>query len=457
MSSRYTDTRRRTEGGSGWGVARVYDAYGQLRFGDRLEAQSDAVGYNGQWGYYTDIASLAASGNGLGSEAAQAGLVLCTYRYYSPDLARWLTRDPLGYEGGINVYAYCEDNPIGMIDPSGLYTIGGFEFTLQGVSDGLQTGLSVTIDSLTFGAIPSDRLGDVGATESGYCGIVAREALLQAATLGAANALRAGKLAQAARLTRLVKILQKACFVAGTPISMADGSFKPIEQVKQGDMVASRNEATGETSVKRVTAVKVRTAHELVKISLVDTTGKIVETIEATPEHPFYVDGKGFTPAGQLAIGNSIATRVGPTLSVKELVREARPEGVTVYNFTVEDDHTYFVGKINGGLWVHNWYKFHGVNPDWITKGAHITVDGVEYVIRPGINGTIVFKNFFGRQIAVDLAYLLKDRAFVEKLLSLVEKGIPYAAKEGSKQGIEKSAELKFLAIALRKILSTLK
>ena len=117
VCSRYTDTRRRTEGGSGWGVARVYDAYGQLRFGDRGEAQSDAVGYNGQWGYYTDIASLAASGNGLGSEAAQAGLVLCTYRYYSPDLARWLTRDPLGYDGGINVYAYCEDNPIGGIDP----------------------------------------------------------------------------------------------------------------------------------------------------------------------------------------------------------------------------------------------------------------------------------------------------------------------------------------------------
>ena len=31
-----------------------------------------------------------------------------------------------------------------------------------------------------------------------------------------------------------------------------------------------------------------------------------------------------------------------------------RSEGYDVYNFVVEDDHTYFVGKANGGAWVHN-------------------------------------------------------------------------------------------------------
>ena len=142
VSSRYTDTRRRTEGGSGWGVARIYDAYGQLRFGDRLEAQSDAVGYNGQSGYYTDVPSLAASGSGVGGEAAQAGLVLCTHRYYSPDLARWLTRDPMGYEGGINVYAYCEDNPVGMIDPLGLDAFDDLTSLMSGWGSGLSFGLT---------------------------------------------------------------------------------------------------------------------------------------------------------------------------------------------------------------------------------------------------------------------------------------------------------------------------
>ena len=113
---------RRTQSGptaGQWQDVRVYDAYGKLQDYDTNVDQSDPVGYNGQSGYYTDVPSLAANG----SVAAQSGLVLCTYRYYSPDLARWLTRDPLGYEGGINVYAYCGDNPIGHADPSGLETI----------------------------------------------------------------------------------------------------------------------------------------------------------------------------------------------------------------------------------------------------------------------------------------------------------------------------------------------
>ena len=44
----------------------------------------------------------------------------------------------------------------------------------------------------------------------------------------------------------------------------------------------------------------------------------------------------------------------GPPLVVKSVAIENHPEGVPVYNFTIEDDHTYFVGKVNGGIWVHN-------------------------------------------------------------------------------------------------------
>ena len=83
-------------------------------------------------------------------------------------------------------------------------------------------------------------------------------------------------------------------------------------------------------------------------------TGHAQETITATREHPFYVKGKGFVPAGALAIGNSIVTRAGPTLVVKSIEWKRRPEGYSVYNFVVEDLHTYFVGNSNGGVWVHN-------------------------------------------------------------------------------------------------------
>ncbi|QDV91526.1 tRNA3(Ser)-specific nuclease WapA precursor [Phycisphaerae bacterium RAS2] len=42
------------------------------------------------------------------------------YRTYSPGLGRWLQRDPISYQDGINLYAYVGSNPIGLIDQYGL-------------------------------------------------------------------------------------------------------------------------------------------------------------------------------------------------------------------------------------------------------------------------------------------------------------------------------------------------
>jgi RHS repeat-associated protein len=40
-------------------------------------------------------------------------------RYYSPTLGRWLTRDPIGYEGGVNLYEYVMSDPRGYTDSFG--------------------------------------------------------------------------------------------------------------------------------------------------------------------------------------------------------------------------------------------------------------------------------------------------------------------------------------------------
>ena len=41
-------------------------------------------------------------------------------RYYDPQARRFINEDPIGLNGGINLYSYLDDNPISMIDPYGL-------------------------------------------------------------------------------------------------------------------------------------------------------------------------------------------------------------------------------------------------------------------------------------------------------------------------------------------------
>ena len=54
---------------------------------------------------------------------AEAGLYYYGYRYYSPDLGRWLTRDPIEEDGGDNLYAFCGNSPLSTFDYLGMAKI----------------------------------------------------------------------------------------------------------------------------------------------------------------------------------------------------------------------------------------------------------------------------------------------------------------------------------------------
>ena len=45
------------------------------------------------------------------------------YRFYAPEIGRWLTRDPLGEAGGLNLYAFTGNNPVNWVDPWGLQAV----------------------------------------------------------------------------------------------------------------------------------------------------------------------------------------------------------------------------------------------------------------------------------------------------------------------------------------------
>ena len=54
---------------------------------------------------------------------AETGLHYNRHRYYDPETARFVTQDPIGLDGGVNLYQYAP-NPMGWIDPLGLAASG---------------------------------------------------------------------------------------------------------------------------------------------------------------------------------------------------------------------------------------------------------------------------------------------------------------------------------------------
>ena len=80
--------------------------------------------------------------------------------------------------------------------------------------------------------------------------------------------------------------------------------------------------------------------------------------IETTPEQPFYVDGKGWTAAQELEVGDLLISTDGKLTAVEELrfTSDKQP----VYNMSITNDHTYFVGDANWNfsVWVHNTYLY---------------------------------------------------------------------------------------------------
>lgn len=138
------------------------------------------------------------------------------------------------------------------------------------------------------------------------------------------------------------------CFAAGTPVLTADGT-KPIEEIREGDLVQSRDPITGATSLKPVTQLIHTEGKALFRLTLRNASGQL-DVIEVTDNHPYWVHGKGWIDSSKLKPGMRLDSFQKKRLTVVSLQPLGRVE--KTYNFTVADYHTYFAGASNA--FVHN-------------------------------------------------------------------------------------------------------
>ena len=135
-----------------------------------------------------------------------------------------------------------------------------------------------------------------------------------------------------------------SCFIAGTSVVTADGQ-KPIEDIQVGDYVWAWDEETDDVALKQVVETYINETTELTHVFV---NG---EEIIATPTHPFYCPTKGWTDAAHLRAGDILVLVNGEYVVVEKVQHELLESPVKVYNFQVEDYHTYYIAS---GVLVHN-------------------------------------------------------------------------------------------------------
>ncbi len=219
----------------------------------------------------------------------------------------------------------------------------------------------------------------------------------------------------------------KSCFPRGTLVHTDEG-LVPIEQIKIGDLVLSQPEMTGAIEYKPVLRTLCHQGETILAIEyVVDGDGGNSSMLCPTGSHPFWVVDEGWRRADLLDSGarllladsrTAIVLSCVPVYRTRELGvgwyqknefndhvgfersfgdgpavgRAAVPRDdeiyfsddsqlrLTVYNFEVEDNHTYYVGGV--GVWVHNddcsgMSMWNGA-PREVAKGLPVLVDATE-------------------------------------------------------------------------------
>ncbi|MFJ8946846.1 LamG-like jellyroll fold domain-containing protein [Streptomyces sp. NPDC102395] len=148
------------------------------------------------------------------------------------------------------------------------------------------------------------------------------------------------------------RVPAKHSFTGLTGVLMANGTVKPISEVKVGDYVLTAEPGKKKKEKHRVKAVIVtKTDRDYVDVVLATKAGK--KTIQTTKHHQFYeVSRNSWTQAGDLKAGQTLQNGDGAATRIVEL-KSYTAQRVT-YDLSVESLHTYHVLAGATPVLVHN-------------------------------------------------------------------------------------------------------
>jgi len=140
-------------------------------------------------------------------------------------------------------------------------------------------------------------------------------------------------------------------FTADTEVLMADGSTKPISQIRPGDKVQATDPTTGTTAPQTVTDVWVNHDSDLLDLTI--QTGDTQTVIHTTEHHAIWDDTTHtWTDANHLHPGDHLHTDTGTEATVTATV--ILPGSGDMWDLTITNTHTFYVVVVGASILVHN-------------------------------------------------------------------------------------------------------